>query len=145
MSMDGRSWYKKKTVLKPVEGAASDPIIYTTSHYTFTPGLHRHKGFDIAKIPYPLINCADGVAACDFPVGVDCGPFTKALICAQLEGLTDLMLSELDTYIAKLGIDRTLADGYSDADFKRRHEAMKEKYKAIIKKEIDDTSFRWEQ
>jgi hypothetical protein len=54
------------------------------------------------------------------------------------------MLSELDAYIAKVGIERELEDGYSDVDFKNRHMAMAEEYKEILKKQVVEDGYNWE-
>ncbi len=142
MHMDGRNWVKKVSG-KNAGAAPSRPAMYTTSHYTFTPGGKPNE-FDGTKIPYPVIDCAAHVRPCDFPSGPDSGAFTKALIRVQLTKNTTLMLSDLDTYIAKVGIERELEDGYSDVDFKNRHVIMAEEYKEILKKQVLEEGFNWE-
>ncbi|KAI4927209.1 uncharacterized protein J4E92_006376 [Alternaria infectoria] len=149
--MDARTWVKdwkkKKGVTKPVKGAAPpapQPIIHTTSHYTFTPGVNRHIGFDITKTPYALIDCAEGVHPCNFPQGLDRGPFTEALIQAQLMIYSKLMLADLDAFIAYWLIDRNLQAGYSDAGFLKRHVALHEEYRAMVRKDVESHGYRWE-
>ena len=149
--MDARTWVKdwkkKKGVTNPVKGApppAPQPIIHTTGHYTFTPGVNRHTGFDIAKIPYALIDCAEGVHPCNFPQGLDRGPFTEALIQAQLMIYSKLMLADLDAFIAYWLIDRNLPAGYSDAGFLKRHVASHEEYRAMVRKDAEAHGYRWE-
>jgi len=149
--MDARTWVKdwkkKKGVTKPVKRApppAPQPIIHTTGHYTYTPGVNRHTGFDIAKIPYALIDCAEGVHPCNFPQGLDRGPFTEALVQAQFMNRSNLMLADLDAFIAYWLIDRNLPAGYSDAGFLKRHVASHEEYRAMVRKDAEAHGYRWE-
>ncbi|KAL1795964.1 hypothetical protein ACET3X_006188 [Alternaria dauci] len=118
------------------------PTTFTTGHYTFVPG--EANGFDNVRITYPLIDCGFHVHPRNFPMGPDSGPFTKALIQVQLAGNTTLMLSELDTFIAAMGISRELEDGYTDAGFQARHRVMVKEYKAFLQKNAGKKNIRFD-
>lgn len=117
--------------------AAGPCMTFTTRHYTFACAQED-------KIPYPLINCGDGIHPSDFPQGADAGPFTKALIKAQVMAHNEVTVQELDTYLALVGIDRGLEQGYSDQDFYQRHVDSVRKYQQELRVEADTKGYKWE-
>jgi hypothetical protein len=77
-------------------------------------------------------------------MGPDSGPFTKALIEIQLIGNTTLMLSQLDFVIARMGISRKLVDGYTDADFQRRHRVMVKEYQDFLEASARENNIQFD-
>ncbi|KAG9195171.1 hypothetical protein G6011_00291 [Alternaria panax] len=139
--VDCRS-HLKKAKTKLGGPFATKPTTFTTGHYTFVPG--GANGFDDARTSYPLMDCGFFVLPSNFPMDIDSGPFTKALIQVQLAGNTRLMLSELDTFIATMGISRNLKDGYTDAGFQTRHRAIVKDYQSILSTKAGKNKIRFD-
>jgi hypothetical protein len=140
--MDIRTLVKKAKKAIGEDAFKTNPNTYKTDHYTFVPG--KANGFDDVKTAYPLLDCGFAIHPTDYPMGPDCGPFTKALIHARLTSNTRLLLSELDTYLESMGISRDLEGGYTDADFLRRHEVMVRDYQKILMKSAEENNIRWD-
>jgi len=96
------------------------------------------------KIPYVLLNCADGVDPAKFPKGRDSGPFTKALGHAQpLQH--DIKLENLDAYIAFMRISRDLHKDYSDTDFSKRHAVLTRDHAHVLRDEAKQMGYGWDR
>ncbi|KAF7447443.1 hypothetical protein PtrM4_122250 [Pyrenophora tritici-repentis] len=117
---------------------------YTVDKYRFTlpPRIPEKCGVEI-KIPYTLIHCADGVNPAKFPKGSDAGPFTRALIHARTRN-QDIMLNELDGYIARWGISRELDRLYSDPSLTDRYANEVKEYARGLRDTAKAKGYKWD-
>ncbi|KAI2476505.1 Dimer-Tnp-hAT domain containing protein [Pyrenophora tritici-repentis] len=117
---------------------------YTVYKYRFTlsPRIPEKCGVEI-KIPYTLIHCADGVNPAKFPKGSDAGPFTRALIHARTRN-QDIMLNELDGYIARWGISRELDRLYSDPSLTDRYANEVKEYARGLRDTAKAKGYKWD-
>lgn len=124
------------------------------SWWTFSP--HNKEIWDSAAIDYPLTALGNGVNSANWPVLNDRGPLTMALEHATRNGHHSVLLSELDTYIAREGLSRTLpAAALSvrckrtgkpltpDQDFMDRHKKTLSDFRLWLRVDAETRGYKW--
>jgi hypothetical protein len=120
---------------------------YTVTHYAHQPNIGQNpkdpgKKYEQGKLSYPLIDCGFGVDVSRFPIGLDRGPFTKALWNAILRGHNEVLVEALDGYLEHEGIGRELEVGYSDEEWVERSRRSVDEYMKGLK-EARAMGLRW--